>query len=69
MTQWNARVEAFKRELLAEYLDECSHAQRELFYKIFGNGTIAIGKLDNAIDLCERTVIKNRKNPERMSQP
>lgn len=59
MLTYKERIENFKRDLLQEFLSQCSEAQQELFRKIYV-GKVPVSKLDDAIDLCERTVLKNR---------
>ena len=60
-TTWEERVLQFRRGLLKEFFDQCSIEQQGLFIQIFGTRDVPLKKLDNAIDLCERTVIKNRE--------
>ena len=45
-------------DALNKLLDQCTVEQKGKFYRIF-NGTVPESKLDQAIDLCERTVKKN----------
>jgi len=60
MTDADKEVERFKREMLATRLDQCTQAQRDLFGKIYP-GKVPAGKLMQAIDLCDRTIAKNKK--------
>lgn len=52
-------VEAFKRKLLKERLYQCTERQIDFFNKIYPNG-VPEEKLENAIDLCDRTIRKNK---------
>ena len=55
-------IESFTRELLAQRLSRCSAAQQELFRRVFPGGPKA-EQLETAIDLCDRTIRKNEKDP------
>lgn len=54
-----AEIEAATRKLLAERLEQCTPAQREVFGRVFPGGVPA-AKLEEAIDLCDRTISKNQ---------
>ena len=56
----NAKIEAFKRGLLKESLEQCTEEQQAFFHRIFPTG-VPDKKLVGAIDLCERTIRKNKK--------
>lgn len=60
MSSVEKEVEDFKRKLLSERLEKITVPQREFFDRIFPNG-VPSGKLINAIELCDRTIIKNGK--------
>ena len=51
-------IEDFKRRLLADRLGQCTEKQQAFFHKVYPNG-VSAGRLENAIDLCERTIRKN----------
>lgn len=52
-------IEDFLRGLLAEKLAQCTEKQRALFHeRIYPLGVYA-DKLEDAIDLCDRTIKKN----------
>ena len=53
------KVEAFKRGLLKEALDQCTPDQQNFFNRIFPNG-VPEKDIIGAIDLCERTIQKNK---------
>jgi len=55
----NSKVEEFKRELLREALEQCTEEQQAFFHRIFPAG-VPESKLVGAIDLCERTIRKNK---------
>lgn len=55
------KVEKFKRQLLAELLEQLYSEQLEKFNKIYP-APISEFKLMDVIDLCERTVAKNILN-------
>lgn len=59
MTKAEKLVEKFKRNLLQCRLDECTISQRDFFHRIFPNG-VPEEKLTSAIDLCDRTIKKNK---------
>lgn len=54
-----AKVEEFKRGLLNEALAQCTADQQAFFHRIFPKG-VPEDKLVGAIDLCERTIRKNK---------
>lgn len=54
-----AKVEAFKRGLLKEALEQCTEDQQAFFHRIFPKG-VPEKDIVNAIDLCERTILKNQ---------
>lgn len=56
----NAEVETFKRGLLNEALQQCTAEQQAFFHRIFPNG-VTEDKLVGAIDLCRRTIRKNKE--------
>jgi hypothetical protein len=59
------RATEFKRQIIGEFLTECSEAQVDLFNRMYGSvETIAEDKMDWAIQQCERTVAKNRAKAE-----
>jgi|FAXJ01.1.fsa_nt_gi hypothetical protein len=53
------KVETFKRGLLNEALAQCTAEQQAFFRRIFPDG-VPESKLVSAIDLCERTIRKNK---------
>lgn len=54
-----AKVEEFKRGLLNEALAQCTADQQAFFHRIFPKG-VPEENLIGAIDLCERTIRKNK---------
>ena len=58
-TTVNDKIEAFKRDLLREALEQCTPEQQEFFHRIYPTG-VPESKLVGAIDLCERTIKKNK---------
>ena len=60
MTNWTEDLELFKREALGKKLDECTVSQQEFFKKVYPRG-VTSNKLDEAIELCYRTITKNKK--------
>ena len=57
MTEFNDKVEGFKRELVAELLLKCTDEQQLLFKKIYESVyTMSVNDLHEAYDLCYRTV-------------
>lgn len=54
-----AKIETFKRGLLKEALEQCTENQQAFFHRIFPDG-VSEDKLVGAIDLCERTIRKNK---------
>jgi len=52
------RVEDFKRAMLRDALAQCTESQQAMFSRLYP-GTVPEDKLENAIDLCERTIRKN----------
>ena len=57
---WRAELDKHQRDMMQSMLDKCREDQREFFWKIFKNGVPA-SKLNDAIDLIERTIVKNEK--------
>lgn len=53
-------VEAFLREKLAERLGRLTTKQRAFFPNVYP-GVVSRDKLEPAIDLCDRTLMKNEK--------
>lgn len=62
----NDKVTSFKRQLLADALEQCSDKQRALFRRLYPE-PIPDDKLIQAIDLCERTIKKNLADPSRVT--
>ena len=60
MRETELAVEQFKRELLAIKLSACTESQQALFHRIWPS-SIKGKDLMYAIDLCERTLMKNAK--------
>jgi hypothetical protein len=60
------KVELFKCTELVKLLIQCTDRQIEFFHKIYPKGAAFMDKkdLDNAYDLCQRTIIKNNKTPQ-----
>lgn len=60
------KVEAFKREETAKLLIQCTDKQVEFFHRLYPKGVHSMPEkdLDNAYDLCQRTIIKNNKAPQ-----
>jgi hypothetical protein len=61
-TQVQKEIEQFTRGLLQDRLAQCSESQQEFFHRIYPEG-VPTDKLENAIDLCDRT-IKKKRNPQ-----
>jgi hypothetical protein len=59
MSDIDAEVEAFLRTSLNERLSLCTEAQRDKFARIFP-GSVPSERLRTAIDLCDRTIAKNK---------
>lgn len=59
MSDFEKRVEDFKRHLLGDMLSQCSEVQQTNFLCIFPGGMVPVGKLDSALGLLERTIKKN----------
>jgi 3-methyladenine DNA glycosylase AlkC len=57
---WMDDLELFKREVLKKKLDECTVSQQEFFKRVYPRG-VKNNKLDEAIELCYRTIAKNNK--------
>lgn len=53
-------VEQFKRSVLDTLLHQCTAEQRE-FFRCIHTGEIPEKSLVSCIDLCQRTIIKNKK--------
>ena len=53
-------VQNFARDQIDRLLAQCSHEQRALFVRIFGE-RVHPDKLGTALELCERTVAKNER--------
>lgn len=64
MLQIEKQLEAIKRSLLMERLDQLSQKQRDFFSKLYPKG-VSEKDLVSAIDLCDRTIKKNEKDPFR----
>jgi hypothetical protein len=60
MTDIKQKIEQFKRQLLEDLMAECTPPQLELFGKCFPDG-VPSEKLTMALELCDRTVKKNRE--------
>ncbi len=58
MSDFDKRVEQFKRTELIRLLEQCTDKQQEFFHRVFP-GNIPEDKLKGAADLCERTIKKN----------
>lgn len=54
-------IEDFTRKLLSERLDQLTEQQREKFNRIFSK-RVAADDLVGAIDLCDRTIKKNKED-------
>jgi hypothetical protein len=56
-----ARVTEFKRQMMRDFLAQCTEAQVDLFNRMYGSvDKIPEDKMDWAIQQCERTVAKNQ---------
>jgi hypothetical protein len=60
MSEALKRIEKFRKDVLQELLEKCTPEQQEFFKRIFPKG-VPDKDLNSAIQLCERTVIKNEK--------
>jgi hypothetical protein len=60
-----AEVEAFKRRMLAERLTQCTSEQQAFFNRLYPKG-VREDQIMDAIDLCDRTIRKNKADPKRM---
>jgi len=59
-------VEDHKRKMLEDRLSQCTDSQRAFFHRIYSKG-VPEEKLMSAIDLCDRTIKKNKEDPSRLS--
>jgi len=57
----HGEIETFKRGLLKESLEKCTSDQQAFFDRLFPSG-VPEDKLVGAIDLCRRTIKKNKLN-------
>lgn len=57
-------IEGFLRGLLSQRLAQCTEKQRALFDTVYPGG-VPDAKLEDAIDLCDRTIQKNMRESER----
>ena len=55
-----AETEAAKRAALQGLLSKCTKPQQLFFIRIYGE-TVDAEKLDDAIKICERTIMTNKK--------
>ena len=53
-------IEQLTRNLLQERLAQCTTSQRAMFNRMYPQGVPA-DRLESAIDLCDRTIKKNRE--------
>jgi hypothetical protein len=60
-----AEVEAYKRKMLADRLAQCTPTQQAFFGRVYPRG-VREEQLMNAIDLCDRTIRKNKADPTRV---
>lgn len=61
------KIADFRREMLKDLYNQCTPAQQHIFNLMYkGLEHVSDEKIDWAIEQCERTIIKNRKNPERL---
>jgi hypothetical protein len=57
-----ARVTEFKKQMLRDFLAQCTEAQVDMFNRMYGSvETIKEDKMEWAIQQCERTVAKNKQ--------
>ena len=62
MSETFDKIEAFKREKLIELLNQCTEKQQAFFDRMYGSrDTIPSGKINWAIEQCERTIANNKK--------
>jgi len=54
-----AAIDKVEDDTLEELLSECTSEQRKFFNRIYPNG-VPRDKMVTAIDICERTIKKNR---------
>ena len=59
------RIEAFKRQMLTEALDQVTEEQRKFFKQIYPKG-VPEDNLISAIELCERTITKNKQKETKL---
>ena len=66
MSEALKRIENFRIQVLQELYDQCTEKQQELFNRIFTKGINKMPRkdIDGAIELCERTIIKNNKQKQ-----
>lgn len=57
------QIEKYTRKVLKKLVSQCTQEQQDFFKKIYPEGIDLMNsdKLNTAIQLCERTVIKNAK--------
>lgn len=60
------RVMHFKHDLLSKALTQCTQKQQEFFHHVYPK--ITEDNISSAIDLCERTIQKNLKDPSRLEE-
>ena len=59
------QIEKFKRDMLADVLQQCGEQQQAFFHRAYPD-KVKTEQLDQAINLCKRTIIRNQKYPERV---
>ena len=62
-----SKIDNFTRAEILKLLNQCTKEQQNLFNRIYPEGISKIKseKLNNAIRLCERTIVKNKEKEEK----
>lgn len=69
MRKIDAEIEQFKRTALAGRLEQITERQRGMFDRLFPQSVIPEDRLMTAIDLCDKTILKNSRAPHSGETP
>lgn len=67
MNEFREKTEELQRALIAEKLAQCTAEQQSFFHRLYPEG-IPAASLENAFNLCERTIKKNQAKAERVTE-
>lgn len=67
MNEFRQKTEELQRALIAEKLAQCTQQQQALFHRLYPEG-IPTSLLENAFNLCDRTVKKNQAKAEKVTE-